>query len=89
MVAKNLTTLSEFLTRARRFVECAFGIMTNKWRIFHRPLDVSTDFATDIVKACCVLQNFIHKEAGLNTVCADMTVDVDLELRELPCSQAV
>lgn len=77
------------LTRARRFVECAFGIMANKWRIFHRPLNVSTDFATDIVKACCVLQNFIHKEEGLNTICADTTVDVDSELRELPRSQAV
>lgn len=43
------------LSRARRFVECAFGILSNKWRIFHRPLNVSTDFATDIVKACCVL----------------------------------
>ncbi|XP_047485913.1 uncharacterized protein LOC125036997 [Penaeus chinensis] len=28
------------LTRAR-FVECTFGILTNKWRIFHRPLNVS------------------------------------------------
>jgi len=29
------------LTRARRMIECAFGILANKWRIFHRPLDVT------------------------------------------------
>lgn len=29
------------LTRVRRFVECTFDILTNKWRIFHRPLNVS------------------------------------------------
>nr|CAH7767051.1 unnamed protein product [Callosobruchus chinensis] len=26
------------LCRARRYVECSFGILSNKWRIFHRPL---------------------------------------------------
>lgn len=29
------------LHRARRYVECAFGIMCSKWRIFHRALNVS------------------------------------------------
>ncbi|XP_045766197.1 protein ALP1-like [Maniola jurtina] len=52
------------LSRARRYVECAFGIMANKWRIFHRPIDVSYDFATDIIKACCVLHNFVADRDG-------------------------
>ncbi|KAJ0172480.1 hypothetical protein K1T71_011619 [Dendrolimus kikuchii] len=42
------------LSRARRYVVCAFGILTNKWRIFHRPLDVHPDMAIVIVKACSV-----------------------------------
>jgi len=52
------------LCRARRYVECAFGILSNKWRIFQQPLNVSSDFAVDIVKACVVLHNFVRKRVG-------------------------
>lgn len=52
------------LCRARRYIECAFGILSNKWRIFHRPLNVQPDFATDIVKACIVLHNFVRDRDG-------------------------
>lgn len=54
------------LSRARRYVECSFGILANKWRIFHRPLDVSIDLADIIVKACCVLHNFVKQQDGYN-----------------------
>lgn len=46
-------------------VECSFGILANKWRIFHRPLDVHTDLADDIVKSCCVLHNFVRRKDGI------------------------
>ncbi len=52
------------LTLARRYVECTFGILSNKWRIFHRPIDTSVQFADDIVKACCVLHNFVRIRDG-------------------------
>lgn len=52
------------LCRARRYVECAFGIMSNKWRIFHRPIDVSPKFAKNIVKACVILHNIVRKRDG-------------------------
>ena len=45
-------------------MECAFGILSNKWRIFQRPLNVSLDFAVDIVKACVVLHNFVRENDG-------------------------
>ncbi|CAH1984592.1 unnamed protein product [Acanthoscelides obtectus] len=61
---KNLTLKKRIhnyrLTRARRYIECTFGILSNKWRIFHRPLNVSIDFAVDIVKACTVLHNSVR-----------------------------
>ena len=52
------------LTLARRYIECTFGIMCNKWRILHRPLDVNIDFAGDIVKAICVLHNYVRARDG-------------------------
>ncbi|KAK9674658.1 DDE superfamily endonuclease [Popillia japonica] len=52
------------LSRARRYIECSFGILTNKWRIFHRPLNVNAAFAADLIKACCVLHNFVRKRDG-------------------------
>ena len=48
------------LSRARRYVECGFGIFSNKWRIFHRPINVHPDFAVDIVKASCILHNWVR-----------------------------
>jgi hypothetical protein len=54
------------LSRARRYVECAFGILTNKWRILHRPINVSPDFAVDILKACTVLHNIFREKDGYN-----------------------
>lgn len=52
------------LTRARRYIECTFGILANKWRIFHRPLNVSLAFCEDIVKACVILHNFVRVRDG-------------------------
>jgi len=52
------------LCRARRFVECAFGILSNKWRIFHRPLNVTKPLTKSIVKACVVLHNLVREMDG-------------------------
>lgn len=52
------------LSRARRYVECAFGILSNKWRIFHRPLNVQPQLACDIIKACIILHNFVRDRDG-------------------------
>lgn len=52
------------LSRARRFIECTFGILANKWRIFHRPLNVKRSFAIDIIKACCILHNYVRTKDG-------------------------
>ena len=52
------------LTRARRMVECAFGIVCNNWRIFHRAIDVCPDFWNVIVKTCCILHDFVRQRDG-------------------------
>lgn len=50
--------------RARRYVECTFGILANKWRIFHKPINVNMDLVNDIVKSACVLHNFVRDRDG-------------------------
>lgn len=52
------------LSRARRYVECAFGIMAAKWRILHRAIDTSTTLTVKIIKACIVLHNFVRERDG-------------------------
>jgi hypothetical protein len=42
------------LTRARGIVACAFGILCNKLRIFHRATDVYPDFCDVVVITCCI-----------------------------------
>jgi len=66
---KNLDLKKEIfnmrLTRARRHVECTFGILANKWRVLHTPILVKPEFATLIVKAACVIHNFVRRGDGV------------------------
>lgn len=36
-------------TDIHKYVECAYGRLSNKWRIFHAPLNVSRIFAKKIL----------------------------------------
>lgn len=49
------------LSKARRYVEYAFGILANKWRVLHTPILVEPDFTDCIVKACCISHNYIRR----------------------------
>ncbi|XP_047518484.1 uncharacterized protein LOC125058452 isoform X2 [Pieris napi] len=72
------------LSRARRYVECAFGILANKWRIFHRSMNVQYEFATDIIKACCVMHNFVLNRNGVQATDDIIFDDSDLQMLHLP-----
>jgi len=47
------------LSRARRVIECAFGILTSKWRILRKPIATSVNNAILIVQATVCLHNFL------------------------------
>ncbi|CAH1994469.1 unnamed protein product [Acanthoscelides obtectus] len=74
---KQLTPLKETfnarLTRARRYIECCFGILANKWRIFHRPIDAT------VVKAACALHNFIRTRDGTRSNDEKLDENINLE----------
>ncbi|CAK1587386.1 unnamed protein product [Parnassius mnemosyne] len=54
------------LSRARRYIESTFGIMSNKFRVFHTPMSVSFPVAKKLVQACCIFHNFIRIRDGYN-----------------------
>lgn len=49
------------LSRARRIVENAFGILASRFRVFLQPIATSVETVDDIVLACCALHNFLRK----------------------------
>jgi hypothetical protein len=51
-------------THTRRMVHCLFGILCNKWRIFHHAIDVCPDFCDVIVKTSSILHNFVCQRDG-------------------------
>lgn len=52
------------LSRARRVVENAFGILVVKWRVYRQPIIAGTDTVDAIVKATCVLHNYLRRRDG-------------------------
>jgi len=63
------------LSRARRVVENAFGILAARWRCFRGPLEIQPEFVDKVVLASCCLHNML---------CADNAFEPDTESLQLP-----
>lgn len=61
------------LSRTRRVVEHAFGIITSKWRILKTDIECNVDLAAVIVKAICLLHNLIIDREGLTHILSTVT----------------
>ncbi|XP_028410490.1 putative nuclease HARBI1 [Dendronephthya gigantea] len=58
------------LSRARRVVENAFGILAHRWRVFLTTIKVSPDKVTDIILAACCLHNYMVDKNKVNYTAA-------------------
>lgn len=50
------------LSRARRVVENAFGILASRFRVLRRPLSLDLCNLDAVVMACCALHNYLRKQ---------------------------
>lgn len=51
-------------SRARQTIDCTFGTLSYKLRVFHTPFLAFPDVAVLITKAACVLHNFVRRRDG-------------------------
>lgn len=49
------------LSRARRVVENAFGILASKFRLFQKPISLKLETLDKVVLACCAIHNWLKK----------------------------
>ncbi|XP_050295245.1 uncharacterized protein LOC126735303 [Anthonomus grandis grandis] len=52
------------LSRARRIIENTFGILANRFRIFHTSINLKLDNIDKVVLACCALHNFLRRNSA-------------------------
>lgn len=74
------------LSRARRVIENAFGILAARWRIFRHPIIASETNVESIIECAVCLHNFIRKtgDRKLNLeYCPPSFVDFELPTGEL------
>ena len=67
------------LSRSRRIVENAFGILACRFRILRRCIEVWPEFVEDIILACCTLHNFLRIHGRAQYICPSVA---DRELPE-------
>ena len=58
-IPENQVIFNYRLSRARRTIENAFGILSARWRVFRRPIIAKTSKVVSVVKAACALHNWL------------------------------
>ncbi|KAK5650676.1 hypothetical protein RI129_001705 [Pyrocoelia pectoralis] len=68
------------LSRARQCVECAFGILASRFRVFRKPFEIKVESVVNVTKAACILHNYLR---GCKEACSN----VDGTDAEMPTNQ--
>ncbi|KAF0713894.1 protein ANTAGONIST OF LIKE HETEROCHROMATIN PROTEIN 1-like, partial [Aphis craccivora] len=68
------------LSRARRVVENAFGIIASVFKVFRRPILPNPDKVTNVTMTCALLHNFLRKsKTSSSNYCPQGTFDSEKE----------
>ena len=70
------------LCRARMPVECAFGILAQRWRIFSRRIPLSEDNADSIIQAACCLHNYLTEDKDIDQIYTELNPSREAYLDE-------
>jgi hypothetical protein len=62
------------LSRARRVVENAFDILSNRFRVFHTSITLGVENAVKVVQATLVLHNFLRERATAREIYTPATI---------------
>lgn len=63
------------LSRARKTVECAFGILSAKWRLLTKCIETDISAVDSIIKCICVLHNTILTREGFERHLTDVSLE--------------
>ncbi|XP_060866068.1 putative nuclease HARBI1 [Metopolophium dirhodum] len=67
---KNLDSAKETfnyrLSKARRMIECTFGILVSKWRCLKTELQMNPEHVDIVIKTICLLHNIIIDKEGID-----------------------
>jgi len=72
------------LSRARQTVECTFGILASRFRVFKKPSEIKIESVDNVIKAACVLHNNLRNEITIsNNVQGESDIIPDNQLLPL------
>ncbi|XP_069819612.1 uncharacterized protein [Dendropsophus ebraccatus] len=82
------------LTRARRYVECAFGILSSKWRVFQSALQLNPDNVRKVIQACVILHNYVRMyeaavDPELDSTMTSVPFPIEVNVRGRPGSSGM
>lgn len=63
------------LSKARQVIECTFGIMSSKWRLLQKGIEVEPDFVDLIVQCICLLHNIVIDKEGEQQLLSNVQQD--------------
>jgi len=74
---RSKTIFNYRLSRARRVVECTFGICASEWRILDKAIEAKVGTAVEIVKCIALLHNIIIDVEGLHDLSSNDCSSLD------------